>query len=105
MRSRPYGEGILKFFSKLSHSSQKELEIICFSGYLKFRYFEVRMEDYNFWADVLNTFRSVNDWVKALWLVVPPIFILGLIKMALTARRLSKLQELGFDTHGLYRLP
>ena len=62
------------------------------------------MEDYNFWADVLSTFRSINDWVKALWLIVPPIFVLGLIKMALTARRLSKLQQLGFDTHGLYRL-
>ncbi len=37
------------------------------------------MEDYNFWADVLNTFKLSAEWVKALWLVIPPAFVFGLI--------------------------
>ncbi len=37
------------------------------------------MEDYNFWADLLDTFQSSAEWVKALWIVVPPGFVLGLI--------------------------
>ncbi len=27
------------------------------------------MEDYNFFADLLSTFRSLNDWIKALIIV------------------------------------
>ena len=37
------------------------------------------MEDYNFWADLLDTFQSSADWIKALWLVIPPSFVLALI--------------------------
>ena len=37
------------------------------------------MQDYNFWADLLDTFQSSADWVKALWLVIPPAFVLALI--------------------------
>ncbi len=37
------------------------------------------MEDYNFWADLLDTFQSSAEWVKALWLIIPPAFLLGLI--------------------------
>lgn len=40
---------------------------------------KVRMTDYNFWADLLDTFQSSPDWIKALWLLVPPCFLLGLI--------------------------
>ena len=36
------------------------------------------MEDYNFWADLLDTYQSLSDWVKALWLLVPPGFLLAL---------------------------
>ena len=27
--------------------------------------------DYNFWADLLTTYRSNPDWLKFLWLVIP----------------------------------
>jgi len=37
------------------------------------------MEDYNFWADLLDTFQSSADWIKALWLTIPPGFVLALI--------------------------
>lgn len=36
------------------------------------------MQEYNFWADVLDTYQSLSDWVKALWLLVPPVFLLAL---------------------------
>ena len=29
------------------------------------------MEDYNFWADLLATYRASPDLIKALWLLVP----------------------------------
>jgi len=34
--------------------------------------------DYNFWADMLDTFQSSPDWIKALWLLIPPAFLLVL---------------------------
>ncbi|EJN00604.1 hypothetical protein [Phyllobacterium sp. YR531] len=39
------------------------------------------MSDYNFWADFLDTFQSSPDWIKAIWLLVPPGFLLALIAM------------------------
>ncbi|MBL4598300.1 MAG: hypothetical protein JKX93_04950 [Rhizobiaceae bacterium] len=36
------------------------------------------MQEYNFWADLLDTYQSLSDWVKALWLLVPPGFLLAL---------------------------
>ena len=41
------------------------------------------MDNYNFWADLLLTFKSSPDWIKALWLLVPPAFLLALIAMAM----------------------
>jgi len=41
------------------------------------------MQDYNFWADLLLTFKSSPDWIKALWLLVPPMFVLALIAMVM----------------------
>lgn len=35
------------------------------------------MNNYNFWADLLFTFQSSPDWIKALWLLVPPAFLLA----------------------------
>lgn len=32
------------------------------------------MEPYNFWQDFFDTYQSLNDWIKALWLIVPPVF-------------------------------
>ncbi|MCO5733995.1 hypothetical protein [Rhizobium sp. SSA_523] len=45
------------------------------------------MQDYNFWADLLATFRASPDAIKALWLVVPPAFVLGVIGLAMRGGR------------------
>ncbi len=37
------------------------------------------MEDYNLWADLLDTFQTSPEWIKALWLLIPPAFVLALI--------------------------
>ena len=44
----------------------------------------VHMEDYNFWQDFFDTYQSLSNWTKTLWLIVPPAFLLGL--MALITR-------------------
>ena len=41
------------------------------------------MQDYNFWADLLLTFKSSPDWIKALWLLVPPMFVLAVMGMVM----------------------
>jgi len=37
------------------------------------------MEDYNFWQDFFDTYQSLPDWLKTLWLLIPPGFVLALI--------------------------
>lgn len=49
------------------------------------------MENYNFWQDFFDTYQSLSGWMKALWLIVPPAFVLGLIALILHDRRLAKL--------------
>lgn len=49
------------------------------------------MNDYNFWADLLDTFQSSPDWIKALWLLIPPCFLLALIRI-LVRYRLASMQ-------------
>ncbi len=44
------------------------------------------MTDYNFWADLLDTFKSSPDWIKALWLTIPPGFLLALVAMLMRYR-------------------
>ena len=44
------------------------------------------MENYNFWADFFDTYQSLSDGVKILWLVVPPAFVLGLVALGLRYR-------------------
>ena len=44
------------------------------------------MEEYNFWRDLFDTFQSLSDWIKALWLIVLPAFVLGLIALILRHR-------------------
>ena len=41
------------------------------------------MQDYNFWADLLFTFQSSPDWIRALWLLVPPGFVLAVMAMVM----------------------
>ncbi|MFS8121868.1 hypothetical protein QD336_05550 [Rhizobium sp. BR 250] len=48
------------------------------------------MNDCNFWADLLDTFQSSPDWIKALWLLIPPCFLLALIKILTRYRLVSK---------------
>ena len=44
------------------------------------------MNDYNLWADFLDTFQSCPNWIKAIWLLVPPGFLLALIAMLVRLR-------------------
>lgn len=44
------------------------------------------MQDYSFAADFLATFRASPDFIKALWLLVPPLFTLALLKLLLLRR-------------------
>jgi len=37
------------------------------------------VEPYNFWQDFFNTYRLLSDMIKALWLILPPCFLLGAI--------------------------
>lgn len=46
------------------------------------------MDNYNFLADLLATFRASPDFIKALWLVIPPIFMLAVIGLLVWALRL-----------------
>ncbi len=48
------------------------------------------MNDYNFWSDLLDTFQSSPDWIKALWLLIPPGFLLGLVALMLRFRIAAK---------------
>lgn len=41
------------------------------------------MTEYNFISDFLDTFQSSPNWIKALWLLIPPGFLLGLIAMVM----------------------
>jgi hypothetical protein len=54
--------------------------------------------DYNFWRELLDTYQSSNDWLKALWVVTPPAFVLLLIRQFLHHRRaVRKLGQGGID--------
>ncbi|NVK34103.1 MAG: hypothetical protein HWE23_06470 [Rhodobacteraceae bacterium] len=46
--------------------------------------------DYNFWQDFFDRYQSLSDWMKMLWLVVPPAFVLGLIALVMRMRINSK---------------
>ncbi len=54
------------------------------------------MDGYNFWQDFFDTYQSLSNWMKALWLIVPPGFLLGL--MALIQRHRVAVKE---AEHGL----
>ncbi|RLQ88313.1 hypothetical protein [Notoacmeibacter ruber] len=45
------------------------------------------MNDYNFRADLLDTFQSAPDAIKSLMLILPLAFALGLIALVLHHRR------------------
>ncbi len=41
------------------------------------------MNEYNFLADLLHTFQSLNDWIKVLVLLIPPGFALCVVGLCL----------------------
>ena len=53
------------------------------------------MDDYNFWQDFFDTYQSLSDPTKALWLIVPPAFVLGLIALVLRHRVAVRQVETG----------
>ncbi|MCO5065177.1 MAG: hypothetical protein M9924_12290 [Rhizobiaceae bacterium] len=35
------------------------------------------MDSYSFWQDFFSTFRASSDFIKALWILVPPAFVVA----------------------------
>lgn len=44
------------------------------------------MENYSFWGDFFATYRVLSDWMKALWLLGPLVFLLILIYLMMQHR-------------------
>jgi len=57
----------------------------------------IKMENYSFWSDFFDTYQSLSDFMKILWVVVPPLFVLGLVAIILfyknTIKRIEKITE------------
>lgn len=62
------------------------------------------MDNYNFWSNLLDTFQSSPDWIKALWLIVPPAFLLALVALTLRFRIESRRVERRFDGELVYSI-
>lgn len=45
------------------------------------------MEETTFWQALFATYQSLTDWIKALWLIVPPAFILILTALLMREKR------------------
>ncbi|RIK83234.1 MAG: hypothetical protein DCC69_14525 [Hyphomicrobiales bacterium] len=48
------------------------------------------MDNYNFWQDFFDTYQSLSDLMKALWLIVPPAFLLGFAALVMRYRLASR---------------
>ncbi len=44
------------------------------------------MDEIGFWQDFFDTYQSLSDWIKALWLIVPPAFVLAALALVLRYR-------------------
>jgi len=62
------------------------------------------MEDYNFWQDFFDTYQSLSDGTKALWLIVPAGFLLGLIALVMRHRVAVKEAEHGLRGDLVYTI-
>lgn len=62
------------------------------------------MEPYNFWQDFFDTYQSLSDWMKMLWLIVPPAFVLGLITLVMRMRIDLKQADHGFTGKLIYSI-
>src|SRR5262245_61607170 len=64
------------------------------------------MDGYHFWADLLDTFQSAPNWIKALWvalcLLIPPGFVLALIALVLRYRIASKRAKIAIEGELIY---
>ncbi|MGV1769665.1 protein kinase [Agrobacterium vitis] len=60
------------------------------------------MADYNVWADLFDTWQSTSDWVKALVIVVPPVFVATVLALVLCYRQ--KVREDGPVHSGAYHI-
>ena len=59
------------------------------------------MDGYNFWADLLASYRASPDVIKALWVLIPPAFLLGLVAVLRLTRRPARREAEGsFDSVG-----
>ncbi|MGY6646169.1 MAG: hypothetical protein ACXIVD_13205 [Salinarimonas sp.] len=45
------------------------------------------MEETTFWQALFVTYQSLTDWIKALWLIVPPAFIFAMTVLLARGRR------------------
>jgi Mg2+/Co2+ transporter CorB len=63
------------------------------------------MDNSDFWRELFDTYQSLSEWIKTLWLIVPPLSILALIALAmhyrLTRRRQDKEQNHSFSDEEL----
>ena len=50
-------------------------------------------QDYNFWRDLFNTYQSLPDFLKFVWVVAPSLLLLA------AGRRVAKLIELAIVGH------
>lgn len=55
------------------------------------------MENYNFAADLLATFRAAPDFIKALCLLVPPCFAFAVLKLLMSGRRTDRTRASSID--------
>ncbi len=68
------------------------------------------MEETTFWQALFATYQSLTDWIKALWLIVPPAFIVAMTALLMRAKRPAPETdgELVYTVHrdasGLYRV-
>tara|TARA_R110002012_G_scaffold77282_13_gene195928 strand:- start:175955 stop:176200 length:246 start_codon:yes stop_codon:yes gene_type:complete len=54
------------------------------------------MDDYNFLADLLDTFQSSSDYIKTVIILTPAIFVLGVVHL-LTRHRGRTIQRENAD--------
>lgn len=62
------------------------------------------MDPYNFWQDFFDTYQSLPDWLKALWLIVPPAFVLGLLALLTRLKLGGKQADVGIDGELVYSI-
>lgn len=65
---------------------------------------EVIVEGYNFWQDFFDTYQSLSDGMKVLWLIVPPAFVLGLAALHMRFRIDSKQADHRFAGELIYSI-